>query len=65
MGNRHMENCATSLDIRKTPIKTTVRGFLGGPVVKNLPTNAGDTASLLVWEYPTCHKATKPMCHNY
>ena len=19
----------------------------------------------LVWEYPTCHGATKPMCHNY
>ena len=27
-------------------LKTHSRGFLGGPVVKNLPANAGDTGSI-------------------
>ena len=29
-------------------------GFPGGAVVENLPANAGDTGSTLVWEDPTC-----------
>ena len=41
----------------------------GGPVVRNLPANAGDTGSMLweeslLWEDSTCLKATKPMCLN-
>ena len=34
-------------------------------VVKNPPANAGDTGLSQNWEDPTCHRATKPMCHNY
>ena len=38
------------------------RGFPGGPVVKILPCNAGDTTSLIPGpEDPTCCKATKPV----
>ena len=37
----------------------------GGSVVKNLPANARDIGSILVREDPTCHGATKPVCHNY
>ena len=42
-------------------------GFSGGPVVKNPPANAGDP-SLIPGpgiNDPTCHGATKPVCHNY
>ena len=40
-------------------------GFPGGSVVKNLPVNEGDTGSSPGPEDPTCHGATKLMCHNY
>ena len=36
-----------------------------GPVGKNPPATAGDTVQSPVWEDPTCHRATKPMCQNY
>ena len=39
--------------------------FPGGAVVKNPPANVGDTVLSLVREDPTCHRATKPVCHNY
>ena len=40
--------------------------FPGGAVVKNPPANARRTrVRALVQEDPTCHGATKPMCHNY
>ena len=45
-------------------IKSTLRGFSYGSVVKNSPANAGDTGSL-VEEDPTCHGAPKPVCHSY
>ena len=41
------------------------RDFPGGAVVKNPPSNAGDTVQSLVWEDPTCRGATKPMSHSY
>ena len=41
------------------------KGFLGDSVVKNPPANAGLTVPSLVWEDPTCHRATKPMQHKY
>ena len=36
-----MKRCSAWLIIRDMEIKSTVRGFSGGPVVKNPPTNAG------------------------
>ena len=42
------------------------KDFYGGPMVKNLPTNAGDTGLIPgIWEDPTCQEATKPVGHNY
>ena len=40
-------------------------GFPGGTVDRNLPTNAGDTSSILRPGDSTCLGATKPVCHNY
>ena len=45
--------------------KQEKRGFPGGAVVENLPANAGDTGSSLLWEDPTCRGATGPVSHNY
>ena len=39
--------------------------FPGGAVIKNPPANAGNTVRSLIQEDPTCHGATKPVCHNY
>ena len=51
-------------DSKNYPLtSTTSWGFPGGSVVKNPPANAGDTG--LIQEDPTCHKATKTICHNY
>ena len=49
----------------KTILKLKVyhRDFPGGTVVKNPPANAGDTG--LISGPGRCHRATKPMCHNY
>ena len=42
-----------------------VRGFRGGSVIKNPPVKAGNMGLILIWEDPTCHRATKPVHHNY
>ena len=39
--------------------------FPGGAVVKNLPINAGDRGSSSGPGDPMCHRATKPVRHNY
>ena len=39
--------------------------FPGGTVVKNPLPMQKTWVQALVWEDPTCHGATKPMCHNY
>ena len=39
--------------------------FSGGPVVKSPPAKAGAEVQSLVQEDPTCHGATKPMCHDF
>ena len=40
--------------------------FPGGAVVKKPPANAGSMQGLSPGrEDPTCHRATKPVCHNY
>ena len=36
-------------------------GFPGGSGAKNLPANAEDIVRSLIWEDPTCHRATKPV----
>ena len=36
--------------MKKNQIKMPKRDFPGGPVVKNLPSNAGDTGSISGWE---------------
>ena len=58
--------------LHRTPKRTTFkikmkkeRDFPGGLVVKNLPANAGGRSQSLVWEDPTWHRATKPVCHDY
>ena len=46
-------------------IKTLMWDFPGGPVVKNLPCNGGDTSSISDPEtkIPTCQTVTKPASH--
>ena len=40
--------------------------FPGSPVVKNLPSNAGNAGSIPGQEADsTCFGATKPECHDY
>ena len=51
--------------IKKKKKKKTGRDFPGGAVVKNLPASAGTWVWSLVWEDPTCRRATKPVSHNY
>ena len=61
MTNKHMRRCSTSLTTGEKEIKTAMRhhftatkktmlkkkgDFPGGPVVKNLPANAGDMGSI-------------------
>ena len=53
----------TTLEIKA--FKNIYRDFLGGPVVKNLPANAGAQVRPLAWEDPLFPGATKPMYHNY
>ena len=38
-------------------LKMVLGDFPGGPVVKNLPSNEGNTGSILGW-------GTKPVCHS-
>lgn len=45
--------------------KTCVQGFLGSPVVKDLPCNAGTLVWSLSRDNPTCCMATKPTHGNY
>ena len=44
--------------------KRRLRAFPDGPVVKNLPDNAGDRVRSLIWEDSTCWGSTKPLSHN-
>ena len=46
-------------------IKSLFRNAPGGPVVKNLPINAGDMSSIPGPEDSTCLGASKLLCHNY
>lgn len=42
-----------------------VQDFPGGSVIKNLPTNAGDTSSIPAREDSACRGAAKPVSHNH
>ena len=42
-----------------------ISDFPGGPVVKNLPANKETQVQPLVQKDFTCHRATKPVNHNY
>ena len=37
-----------------------MKGFPGGPLLKNLPCNGKDIGKSLFQEDPTCRRATKP-----
>ena len=45
--------------------KNRNQGFPGGPVVKNVHANAGNTGGIPVQEYTTCCGAAKALHHNY
>ena len=45
--------------------KQKQQDFPGGPVVKNLPANAGTWVWSPDWENTTCCRAAKPVCHSY
>ena len=46
-------------------LKVKQRDFPGGPVIESPPAKAEDTGSICGLEDPTCHGATKPICHNH
>ena len=46
-------------------LKNIIQDFLGGPVVKNLPANAGDLGSIPGPGRSHMLQGPKPMCHNY
>ena len=48
-----------------TGIRNGGQGFPGGSMVKNPPASVGTWVQSLVWEDPTCCRATKPMHHSY
>ena len=48
-----------------TNLKIQFVGFPGGPVVKNLPANAGDTGSIPGLGRFHSHGGTKSTCCNY
>ena len=56
----------SSINRHDSSNKGCLRGFPGGPVVKNLPSNAGDTGSIFGQGTKIPHAAgqTKPAGHN-
>ena len=46
-------------------LRNNAEDFPGGPRVKNLPAFAGDTGLNSGLGRFTCHRAMKPMRHNY
>ena len=48
--------------LRFLAFKTIPGDFPGGPVVENLPSNAGDTGSIPGWETKIPHAPAKTRC---
>ena len=61
----HIFNNIWLLNTSQSLLKIHMWRFPGGWVVKNSPANAGDVGSPLIREDPTCHRAAKPVWHNY
>ena len=59
-----LQTLLESISENGSSLKINYRGFPGGSVV-NLPANTGDMGSTLIWEDPTCCRATKPVHPNY
>ena len=51
--------------VRMATIQNYTQGLPGGPVIKNLPANAGAQMRSLVREDPICHRATTLVQHSY
>ena len=47
-----LANLCTATQLHNPSLESTILGFPGGPVVRNLPADAGDTGSTLSWEDP-------------
>ena len=45
--------------------KLKLLGFPGTSVVKNLPTSAGDTQSIRIWEGLMCPRAAKTLSYSH
>ena len=65
MSKKHMKRYLTTLFIREVQIKTTMRTSLVVQWLRIRLPMQGTRVRALVWEDPTCRRATKPMCHNY